>query len=82
MYVTYASYLMDMKGIITMGIMELRRSLGQRIDAAHFHGEPTIIQNDKKKEPRAAIVPYGWLVDMCKQRGIPVPGDDPAADEG
>lgn len=76
MYVTYARYLMDMKGIKTMGIMELRRALGQRIDAAHFHGEPTIIKNEKKNEPRAAIVPYSWLVEVCKVKGIPLPDDD------
>ena len=72
---------MDMKGIVTMGIMELRRSLGQRIDAAHFHGEPTIIKNEKKNEARAAIVPYAWLVEMCEKHGIPVPdGDDQTAE--
>lgn len=73
---------MTMKGIITMGIMELRRSLGQRIDAAHFLGEPTIIKNEKKNEPRAAIVPYAWLVEICKERGIPLPDAEAADGEG
>lgn len=68
MYVTYASNITDMKDVKTMGIMQLRKSLGQRIDAAFFHGEPTVIKNEKKNEPRAALIPYDWLVELYERR--------------
>lgn len=68
MYSTYASYLTYMKGVETMGIMQLRKALGQRIDAAFFHGEPTIIKNEKKDEPRAALIPYSWLDELYELR--------------
>jgi hypothetical protein len=68
MYTTYASYLMDMEGIKHMGIADLRRDLGERIDAAYFHGEPTVIRHAKKDEPRAALVPYAWLQELYALR--------------
>lgn len=68
MYNTYASYLMDMEGIKQMGISDLRRDLGERIDAAYFHGEPTIINHAKKAEPRAALVPFAWLEELYARR--------------
>lgn len=53
---------MHMEGIRKMGIVELRPVLGDRVDAAYFNGEPTIItKNDK---PRAVIASYDqWASD-------------------
>jgi hypothetical protein len=68
MYIMHTSYLMHMEGIHTMGIAELRRDLGRRIDAAYFHKEPTIIRNEKRGEPQAALVPYEWLVELYERR--------------
>jgi prevent-host-death family protein len=43
-----------------MGTRELRDKLGSRIDAAHFHGEPTVITSNG--EPRAVLIPYAeWV---------------------
>jgi prevent-host-death family protein len=41
-----------------MGIREVREQLGRRVDAAHYLGEPTVIE--KNGEPRAVLVPYAW----------------------
>lgn len=68
MYGTYASYLMCMKDVETMGIIELRKNLGRRIDAAFFHKEPTVIKNEKKNEPRAALIPHEWLEELYELR--------------
>lgn len=68
MSVTYASYLMNMTGGIKMGIMDLRRSLGQRIEAAFFHGEATYIEHEKRKEVRAVLVPPAWVDELEELR--------------
>ncbi len=73
MHITYASYLKYMKGVETMGIMQLRKALGQRIDAAFFLKEPTIIKNEKKDEPRAALIPYDWLIELYERRAQDTP---------
>jgi prevent-host-death family protein len=39
-----------------MGIRELREQLGQRVDAAHYLGESTVIEKNGK--PRAVLIPY------------------------
>jgi prevent-host-death family protein len=39
-----------------MGVAEAREQLGRLVDAAHFLGEPTVIE--KNGEPRAVLVPY------------------------
>jgi prevent-host-death family protein len=59
-----------MGGVRTMGIKELRPVLGDRVDAAFYADEPTVITSHGK--PRAAIVPHDWYVEMCKAKGIPV----------
>ncbi len=64
MYSTYASYLTDMTGGKKMGIMELRKALGQRIEAAFFHNEATFIEHGKKGEVRAALVPPSWVKEL------------------
>lgn len=59
---------MDVEDVETMGIIALRKRLGERIDAAFFHKEPTVIKNEKKNEPRAALIPYDWLVELYERR--------------
>lgn len=55
----YLSYHVGMN-VTRMGTRELRDNLGHRVDAAHFLGEPTII--DKNGEPRAVLISYAeWL---------------------
>lgn len=41
-----------------MGIREIREQLTKRVEAAHFRGEPTVIE--KNGEPRAVLVSYDW----------------------
>jgi len=41
-----------------MGIRDLRDELGDRVNAAHYSGEPTIIT--RNGEPWAVLVPYQW----------------------
>lgn len=60
-----------MKGVRAMGIKDLRPVLGDRVDAAFYADEPTVITSHGK--PRAAIVPHEWFVEMCKARDIPLP---------
>jgi len=67
---------MHMKDVETMGIIDLRRNLGRRIDAAFFHKEPTIIKNEKKNEPRAALIPYEWLEELYERRAKDVEPTD------
>lgn len=62
-----------------MGIVDLRPVLGDRVDAAFYRQDLTVIT--KKGKPRAGLVPYEWLVEMCKERGIPVPDQTASADE-
>lgn len=47
---------MYMEDIRAMGIVELRPVLGDRVDAAFFQSEPTIIT--KNDRPRAVIESY------------------------
>lgn len=53
-----------MKGVTTMGIMGLRTRLAERIEAAFFHGEHTVVKNERRDEPRAVLVPYTWWVEQ------------------
>ena len=43
---------------IRMGIRELREKLGERINAAHYQGECTIVE--RNGTPFAVLVPYEW----------------------
>lgn len=52
-----------------MDIAELRRKLGQRIEAAHFGKEPTMIRHGKRGELRAALVPAEWVEELLRLRG-------------
>lgn len=41
-----------------MGIKDLRSNLGNRVDAAYFLGESTVVT--KNDQARAVLVPHGW----------------------
>ena len=41
-----------------MGIRAIREHLGDRVNAAHYLGEPTIIE--RNGHPFAVLVPYAW----------------------
>lgn len=45
-----------------MGIAEVREQIGRRVDAAHFLGEPTVIE--KNGEPRAVLIPYTQWAEL------------------
>lgn len=51
-----------------MDIGELRRKLSERIEAAHFGGEPTLIRHGKRGDTRAALVPAGWVEELMAYR--------------
>lgn len=68
MYIRYAGYLPNMEAVTVMGIMELRSRLGERIEAAFFHNEPTVVKHEKRNQPRAALVPYEWLIELQERR--------------
>lgn len=53
-----------------MGIMDLRKTLGQRIEAAFFHGEATYIEHEKRKEVRAVLVPPAWVTELEELRAF------------
>lgn len=62
-----------------MGIVDLRPVLGDRVDAAFYGHELTVIT--KKGKPRAGLVPYEWMVEICKQKGIKIPDPDAVVDD-
>lgn len=41
-----------------LNINEFRKQLGERMDAAFWRKEPTVIEHGARKEPRAALVPF------------------------
>jgi hypothetical protein len=53
-----ASYAMDMLEAKVMGIGDFRKALAERIEAAAFDKEPTVIKHGKRDAARAALVPY------------------------
>lgn len=59
-----------MTGGKKMGIIELRKTLGQRIEAAFFHGEVTYIEHEKRKEVRAVLVPPSWVDELEELRAF------------
>jgi hypothetical protein len=68
-----------MKGLTHMGIVDLRPVLGDRVDAAFYKSDPTVIT--KQGKPRAGLVPYEWLVEICKQKGLPLPDSKAGVDD-
>lgn len=62
-----------------MNIADLRRELGDRIEAAFFRDEPTIIRHGRRQEPRAALVPAKWLDELYRLREqVKKPPADPS----
>jgi antitoxin (DNA-binding transcriptional repressor) of toxin-antitoxin stability system len=55
--------------VTTMGTRELRTQIGHRVDAAHFLGEPTVVE--KNGEPRAVLVPYSWWLEKADGKDSP-----------
>lgn len=75
-YSLYRIYTSGMEGIKRMGIVDFRRDVGKRVDAAHFLKEPTIITKGLREEPRAVLIPYEWwdlLEHVLQEQGIEVP---------
>lgn len=46
----------------TMPLVEVREALGQRVDAAHYADEATVIT--KNGTPRAVLVSYEWYREL------------------
>ena len=49
-----------------MGIKELRARFGDRIAAAQYCQEPTVVT--KNGTPRAVLVPYCWYEELLRLR--------------
>lgn len=41
-----------------LNINEFRKQLGERVDAAFWRKEATVVEHGSRKEPRAALVPF------------------------
>lgn len=52
-----------------MGVEEVRKALGKRLDAANDKGVHTVIA--KHGEPVGALVPMKWYRRMCELAGEP-----------
>ncbi|KAB8197506.1 hypothetical protein FH608_002845 [Nonomuraea phyllanthi] len=52
---------------IRMGVRETREKIGERINAAHYLGEPTIVE--RNGQPYAVIVSYEWWAEQQEQSG-------------
>lgn len=44
----------------TIGVEDLRKELGKRVDAAYHGGDITIVTKGNSREPHAVLVPYEW----------------------
>lgn len=72
-----------MEGIKRMGIVDFRAKAGERVDAAYFLKELTIVTKGIREDPRALLIPYEWreiLEEALTARGIPVPAVRAAVD--
>jgi prevent-host-death family protein len=50
-----------------MGVRETREKIGERINAAHYLDEPTIVERNGR--PYAVIVSYAWWAERQGQSG-------------
>lgn len=57
MYKMQSSYVLHMEAKV-LGIGEFRKQLSERVEVANWGKEVTVVMHDKRKEPRAALVPY------------------------
>lgn len=53
---------------ITVGVEDLRKELGKRVEAAHHGGEVTIVTKGNGREPYAALVSYEWYREAEARR--------------
>ncbi|SDK45901.1 hypothetical protein [Nonomuraea jiangxiensis] len=54
-----------------MGVREAREKLGDRVNAAHYLGEHTVIE--RNRAPFAVLVPYAWWAEQQNQSGQGTP---------
>lgn len=52
---------------IRMGVRETREKIGERVNAAHYLDEPTIVERNGR--PYAVIVSYAWWTEQQEQPG-------------
>jgi hypothetical protein len=52
---------------IRMGVRETREKIGERVNAAHYLGEHTIVE--RNGQPYAVIVSYEWWAERQEQSG-------------
>lgn len=57
-YMVYTMYTEFMDEPQHMGIRDFRVEVTERVEAAHFREEPTVVT--KNGHPRAVLVPVGW----------------------
>lgn len=57
LYKLPSSYVLHMEAKV-LGIGEFRKQLSERVEAANWGKEVTVVMHDKRKEPRAALVPF------------------------
>lgn len=64
-----------------MSIGDLRRTLSDRLDAAFFRSEPTVIRNARRDRPTAALIPHPWLEELYayREKYGPLASEPPAA---
>lgn len=53
-----------MKGISDMSIGDFRRKLSDRLDAAFYNNEATVIRNIRRDRRAAALVPAPWVDEL------------------
>lgn len=63
-YTVASLYTVAMSAETRIGIRDARTQLGRLADEAHFRNQATVIT--KNDEPRAALVPYDWYLEMQK----------------
>ena len=57
MYKMQSSYVLHME-VKVLGIGEFRKQLSARVEAANWGKEVTVVMHDKRKDARAALVPF------------------------
>lgn len=67
LYMLNTTYLMVMEDKV-MGIGEFRANLADRIEAAAYRDESTVIEHGKRRNQLAALVPFAWLEELRAYR--------------
>ena len=63
-YRMYTMYTESMDEPQHMGIRDFRTEVTERVEAAHFREEPTVVT--KNGQPRAVLVPVDWYEKALK----------------